>query len=237
MTGPLALAPYPYTDYYDCMLDRRGPGVPVWRRNTRDDFPTRREQLNALACAFERFPLTGGGVPRWGIGREQHHPASGRSRVGLGERVVVYEDETMHQGLGKRLGSLAGVLGHECWAEFVPHPATGGESVRWLRVGALGFVLRYRSPGDWRSNVGTDEIKVEATTLPPSVDALCEHLMRIYKSPLLAIDLAVSYWGAMFATDLNLAPGLRGSGVEDHLRPTACAEAIKAYYYEVCADG
>jgi hypothetical protein len=237
MIGPLAIAPYPYLDYYDHMLDRARPGVPVWPRNTRADFPTRREQLGVLDRDLRRHPAIGCVAPRWGVGRRQALAGALDEPLAPDARVVVYEDETMHQGMGKRIDVRGDVGPEECWAEFIEPPETGGQSVRWLRVGRRGFVLRYRSPGDWRSNVGTEEITVEATALPPAVDALCESIMRLYRSPLLAIDLAVSYWGAMFATDLNLAPGLKGSGVADHLRPTACAEAIKAYYYEVCRDG
>lgn len=237
MSGPLALAPYGWLDHYDHMMDRRAPGVPVWQRNTRDDFPTRREQLRVMGEAFHRRIEEGrpvGDVPRWGVGARELNVELWACPVRDHDKVVVYFDETMHQGEGKRLDLKCNVGPDECWADFIEPPPTGGESVRWLKVGRFEFALRYRSSGDWRSNVRTDYIEVEELSLPAGACDLCDELMRRYRSPLLAIDFAVSSDGSKWATDLNLAPGLRGSGVEDYLSGRACAEEIKRFWYEVC---
>jgi hypothetical protein len=230
MTGPLSLSPYPWVDYYDFMLDRRAPGVPVWERNTRADFPPRREQLRVLQEAITRHGPRAE-VPRWGVGDRQ---GEGGVSVGPDDQVVVYFDETMHQGEGRRLDVRRNVGPDECWAEFIAPPGGCGQSVRWLKVGQLAFVLRYVSTGDWRSNVRTDSIEVEELALPPGADALCDELQRRYRSPLVAVDLTVSQFGTLWATDLNLAPGLRGSGVEVYLPARQCADEIRRFFYEVC---
>jgi hypothetical protein len=231
----LALSPYAWVDYYDFWLDKRAPGVPVWERNTRADFPPRREQFRVLDEALSRHLVGDVCVPPWGVG-----DAGGcgyGARTAPDTRVVVYFDETMHQGEGKRLDVRRNVGPDECWAEFVDPPGGCGQSVRWLKVGHYEFVLRYVSTGDWRSNVRTDSIEVEELALPKGAGALCDELQRRYRSPLIAVDLAVAEDGSIWATDLNLAPGLRGTGVQDYLPARACADEIRRFYYEVCHAG
>jgi PAS domain S-box-containing protein len=226
---PLAIDPYPWLDYYDHCFERAGAGVPVWRRNTRPDFPPRRAQLLTLA---ETLPAHGAParVPPFGVAGGQ---TLGGPPPAPTDEVVAYENESLHQGRGRYRARLADVPSGTLWVAFVSPPGGKGESVRWLRVGARAFALRYRSDEDWRSNVGTTSLVVEAVTLPPAVYALTEELMRRAKSPLLAVDCAVDGAGGLWATDLNWAPGLRGSGVEEYLPARACADEIKRAFFRL----
>ncbi|HEU4409683.1 MAG TPA: hypothetical protein VFS43_30795 [Polyangiaceae bacterium] len=226
---PLAIDPYPWLDYYDHWFERVRDGVPVWRRNTRPDFPGRTAQLTTLAEALTSFGAPAR-VPPFGVAGAE--PLVGPS-PSPHERVIAYEREDLHQGQGRYLTNLADVPAGTLWVAFVPPPGGRGQSVRWLRVGRHAFALRYVSDDDWRSNVDTSAIDVEGLALPAPVMAMTDELMRRARSPLLAVDCTVAEGGGLWATDLNWAPGLRGSGVQDHLPARACADAIKRSWYEL----
>lgn len=226
---PLAIDPYPWLDYYDHWFERVREGVPVWQRNTRPDFPERRAQLTTLHEALAAYGAPAR-VPPFGVAGDA--PLLGPAPA-PSDLVIAYEREDLHQGQGRSRLAFADVPAGTLWADFVPPPGGRGQSVRWLRVGRHGFSLRYRSDDDWRSNVSTTEIEVEALELPPPVRAMTDELMRRARSPLLAVDCTVAEDGGLWATDLNWAPGLRGSGVQEHLPSRACADEIKRAWYEL----
>lgn len=131
-------------------------------------------------------------------------------------QLVVYTDENVHCGEGKIKLFASEALQHhpDCYATiYIPSsisPKTA-ESYRLLRIGSRAFWLRYTSLNDWRSNCGDGYSVV-----------LCEfklsEKMAEWSYPLFAIDF-VKRDREMLAIDFNKAPGLRGSGIEEHMRP------------------
>lgn len=214
-----------YVDYYDHHFDLRAfnQGAPVWNRNVRKDFPKRRESLIALEWASWS-------TPRWGpVAAFVNFPQ---------QRVVVYTDETMHQGIGKELLTVEQARAKHydelLCTFFVDSAGASAISRRWLAVGHRVLVFEYESRDDWRSNYDTTDIRFveELSSCPESL----RRLMSAYTTPIIAIDCVqargTSRW---LATDLNLAPGMRGSGIEDIISPAECASLIKEKFYELTA--
>ncbi len=137
--------------------------------------------------------------------------------------VVVYEDEHLHTGKGKRKLSCRDALAQfpEAYASvFIPsHPGKGGTSLRYLRVGMRQFWLRYTSHDDWRSNCG--EVSVEL--LGEEEPAETPHQIPY---PLFALDFVKA--DRLYAVDLNIAPRVGGTGIE------GCLSAPE-FYQEITA--
>ena len=142
-------------------------------------------------------------------------------------RLVVYIDEKAHCTEGKVLLSLDQALEQypDCLAsEYIE--GCPGVSWRFLQIGKHGFWIEYKSDEDWRSNYGEGYIKIigheegwgKVGNIP------------LFKLPLYAIDFAIA--DELYAIDFNIAPGVRGSGVERLLPPKEAAETIKTAYFE-----
>jgi len=138
--------------------------------------------------------------------------------------LVVYLDKRSHRGERKLLMNLKSAMDNygTCFAsEYVftaPSTIHGGLSFRYLKIGQRTFWLQYRSENDWRSNCGQVSIKV----LRQEEDGYHKSI----KHPLFAIDFVPSFDG-LYAVDFNIAPGVKGTGVEEILPAKAAAQEIK----------
>lgn len=136
--------------------------------------------------------------------------------------VVVYLDERAHRGEGKVKVLLPEALEtypNHLVSQYIPAlPSGAGLSWRYLQVGDKVFWLRYCSRDDWRSNCG--DVKVEV--LSRERDGY--HPRIAY--PLFAVDF-VPAGKTLYAIDFNVAPQVKGTGVESILGAEEAANAIK----------
>lgn len=137
--------------------------------------------------------------------------------------VVVYLDEQAHQGGGKvKLNIREALLEYpdHFASQFIPSNAV---TLRYLRVGRRQFWLRYSSKDDWRSNVGDVSIELLCEETPKTL----EDVMRL-RDPLVAIDFVKA--DKLYAIDYNIAPGLKGTGLEDLLTPAAVFDELTCWF-------
>jgi hypothetical protein len=227
-----------YNDYYDHHMDGRWGDKPLLNRRTRVD--RSRDQDRALL-----------GRPHYSDGCFYDVPsgqslADLRETVAIGERFtfadrwcVVYVDPLAHRGEGKiattwdKAAALP-LLGTCLTTEFVgqPYGETPRESVRLLMIGNRPFFMTYRSCDPWRSNCGDVQIEMAHELVGRSISTRpARNIQRVLKHPLLAIDF-VYHDGHFLAVDLNTAPGLRGTPVQDMLRPEEVVGLLDAW----CAE-
>lgn len=151
-------------------------------------------------------------------------------------QVVVYTDENAHCGEGKiKLFASDALQYHpDCYAtEYIPTTrvrGTGeyicpdkGVSFRALKIGNKGFLLKYDSIDDWRSNCGNCYSEVVNTFV--FTEAAARH---VSKYPLLAIDY-VKQGNNLLAIDFNKAPGLRKSGIEKFMTAQQVYDEIAGF--------
>ena len=142
--------------------------------------------------------------------------------------LVVYLDEMAHRGEGKiRLGfkEAQDAYPNRFASMYIHPPQDLAQSTRYLAVGDRAFWLWYESVDDWRSNCGDVRIAV-----------LGEEKAGRYPIPfaLYAIDFVpIGKQNARLAVDFNVAPGIRGTGVEERLSAQEAVEAIKRALTEV----
>jgi hypothetical protein len=145
------------------------------------------------------------------------------------EHVVAYDDPTSHCGEGKRVAKLMDVA-RETPDTYVAEFFLTGEPVtsyRLLGVGARLFWLRYCSKDTWRANVG-DVVIHDAGVPPHDLVSRFGKLRPKPEHPLLAVDF-VLHAGTHFAVDLNTAPGLRHTPVQDRMHPNDVHAAIESW--------
>lgn len=135
--------------------------------------------------------------------------------------VVVYLDETAHRGEGKIKVLLRDAIDqypNHLAVEHIPALPSGlGLSWRYLQVGDKVFWLEYASRNDWRSNCGEVDIRV----LARERDGYHGRIGH----PLFAVDFVPG--NVLCAIDFNIAPGIKGTGVEKILPARQAADAIK----------
>lgn len=192
-----------FVDYYCHWADRDGYEFIRMAHGG----PSRPEQFNILAGAGIELPPYGR-VEKW-----YADPAA---------LLVVYLDEMAHRGEGKRLVQAGEAIKDHpgCLAtRWIGEP---GQSYRCLRIGYREYWLSYHSETDWRSNAGDVEVKL-----------LLEPLYAIPRLhyPLYAIDF-VTDGDKMYAVDLNVAPGLSGTGIEEVLPARLAMQSIKEWLHE-----
>ncbi len=139
--------------------------------------------------------------------------------------VVVYTDEQCHRGDGKLLLALGEALRDYPDTLASVYIKQGiGISHRHLQIGEYHFWLRYQSR-DWRSNCGDVDITLLdcGVGYHPTID-----------QPLFAIDFVGE--DRRLAVDFNIAPGIRGSGVEGLLSGKEVVDAIKEAYFRNAAS-
>ncbi len=129
--------------------------------------------------------------------------------------VVIYTDINTHAGEGKvKIPFSEALKKHpDCFAtEYIPNSVSGrGNSIRYLRIGQRQFWLGYQSADDWRSNCGSVFIKLlgEEHSITPIA------LIGPAPVPIFAVDFVFAE--QMYAVDYNIAPMIRGTGIEDIL--------------------
>jgi hypothetical protein len=156
-------------------------------------------------------------VPKFGLVKDVvpqiRPPDDAETFVGWRPRVVVYLDERAHRGEGKVVSSghyaLKRFPDHFC-TEYVGTFENGAKSLRYLQIGAKCFYLTYESDDQWRSNVGN--VRIEAST---PLDAYYRWEPNPY--PLRAIDFVRGADGEHYAVDFNIAPEIKGTGIEEFL--------------------
>jgi hypothetical protein len=210
-----------FTDYYDHHFDAEGD---TFRRVTTDGL-NRIEILDYLHQLEFTTPLCG-------------TPLELASELEPDDKIVLHHDLYVHRGEGKTLSTMKEALKDfpETFAtQFIPFnvPGTKPEvkalSWRYLQIGTEAFWLEYTSTEDWRSNVGDGDILLffrDKTEL--FSDRQYDVLLK-FKFPLFAVDF-VPDGDKLYAVDFNIAPGVRGTGVEKLLSPKEAVKAIKTAY-------
>lgn len=156
-------------------------------------------------------------------------PRYGKVRdLGLAEYdlAVVYLDEKSHRGEGKIQISYtrARALYPDHFASEYMYPSC--ISYRYLKIGSREFWLSYFSSNDWRSNYGDVLIYILKKDIWedlsfPKVEGLDNY-------PLFAIDFVRDNMYKYYAIDFNVAPQVKGTGIEDgYLSPLDAANEIK----------
>lgn len=210
-----------FRDYYDHWFDSTGDRV--FQRMSRTDMSKRQQ--------FELLSRVGFAVPRYGVVRDPVMRLAG-------EWLVVYKDEFAHCGEGKILcqNSLARFEYPNLLAsKFIPTTEDyllQSASRRILVVGDRVFWLKYVSDG-WMSNHAKN-VEVHVINELPSRENFAKRhkldFLTLKNYPLFAIDL-VSHFETkeVFAIDFNSAPGLKWTGIEEHMTAKECFEAIARY--------
>ncbi len=154
--------------------------------------------------------------------------------------VVAYTDEAAHCGEGKAVWNKGRVNsnphmgmpgGDRFWKEkqlycsafLGPYPQLAcyghkAVSLRHLQVGPHVFHLEYESSSSWMSNVGDGTCEVVGVEL----DKGYHPKIRL---PLFAVDFVLGR--EAYAIDFNVAPGIRGSGVEKVLDGKDACRALE----------
>ena len=182
---------------------------------------------------FKVFEQHGLIPPKHGIVRElvpalQKEYGDPAGRLNNIMEVVVYLQPRAHRGEGKIKCSWQYALDfypNKFAAKFIPATQAGvGMSLRYLRVGTRQFWLKYTSANDWRSNCGDVSVELlsRQTDLEEPPKLLPEH-------PLLAVDL-LPIVRKVYAIDLNTAPGIKGTALEDQFSGKWIFEGIRSYY-------
>jgi hypothetical protein len=163
------------------------------------------------------------------------------------DKIVLYDDPYVHNGEGKKITTLADAKTYNPYLIYgdIPYLMEYQESLsdagnpisyRYLSIGGERFYLSYESLGkdSWQSNVGSEvEIKLlefeefsEYTKVPYEPwTGLDERL------PLFAIDFLRSEKRAVhYAVDFNVAPGLRGTPIEDMFSGSMVYQLIERWY-------
>lgn len=213
-----------FWDYYDHQFSSSGP---EFFRLTRSG-PDKRSQFQILKSA-------GYLVPPHGLVRDVADYWWEEESRWVRE-VVAYDDPFLHRGEGKRvlrardyrwdgcLDLLQKVIDLNCLfcSAFLGCSWTRPSvSLRLLSVGPHRFWLEYRSETDWRSNCGDCSVSVIGVEKNAG-----RHPVLTY--PLWAIDFVLGK--EMYAIDLNIAPGIRGSGVERYLSPRDVYLGIESFF-------
>lgn len=198
-----------YIDYYDHHFDREGE---TYARMCRGGH-SRKRALDLMS----EMHLT---VPPYGTVEQLY----GRLPGFCQSKWVIHTDLHAHCGEGKKLVTAEEALAkhrHDFAVEYVePSPHGVSKSSRYLQIGNRAFWLTYSSDDEWRSNCGD----VTILTLGESEPSIAGF------APLLAVDFVFDRGGWMYAVDLNTAPGLLGTGIQDILKPADVVRLIKDHY-------
>lgn len=216
-----------FSDFYDHHFAGRHDGdKPVWPRYAGSCERDRAMDHLLLRCA--------------GLETPEGQPLGGWPGETL---VVAYTDPHSHRGDGKRMGTVDSLLSGGVPATtysvmWVGGQRSRGRSLRLLSAGRCHYWLDYRQrdPGEWRSNIGDVEITFG---MPGRIEARAYEavgrLQRALKEPLTAVDFVDAGEGRWLAVDLNTAPGMRGTPIEDEPRASRdVAEMIAARWGELC---
>lgn len=204
-----------FWDYYDHVFEREGDVT--FYRTGGNSGPTKPEQFRQLQEAGYKTPPVGrvhdlffGDLSRW--------------EEGLVEYVVVYDDLMAHCTEGKRLLHVSEYTEEDAdlfASAFVGKPGPPSKSIRHLFIGPHLIELKCESTESWMSNYGEGTWTV--TTLHR------EYGFTKIARPLFAIDF-VKGTHALYAVDLNFAPGLMGTGINVFFTGREIYRAIQRFY-------
>jgi len=194
-----------FRDYYDWAFDRDGV---VFDRMARNSGPKKAAQFSILRDTLGHLTPPVGPVncvlgTKW--------------RGKTIDKVVAYTDDAAHCGEGKELVTLDSDGWRTNTTLCSAYLGKPGLSWRKLHVGPHVFWIEYTSTESWMSNVGDGTCEVIGVEMDFGI--------TIY--PLLAIDFVLD--DEMYAVDLNVAPGIKGSGVEKLLPAEQVVEAIRRW--------
>jgi len=156
------------------------------------------------------------------------------------DSVVVYDDELAHCTEGKRLvhwrrfktNPLMNYPGGDRYyykkqelypkfcSAFVGNAWATNESTSWrhLQIGPHVIWLECRSTESWMSNYGDGDWSVIGVELNSGFNP-------VIRRPLWAADFVIGR--EAYAVDFNIAPGMRGTGVEYVLHPVKIVDAFQ----------
>ncbi len=111
-----------------------------------------------------------------------------------------------------------------------------GESYRLLQIGERSFWYHYKSANDWRSNCGEVEIgqpiEIELWWMKFAIShnnpPAAVRPIKLNDYPIFAIDFIDSEIGKL-AIDLNTAPGLKYTGMEQLMSPVAIYSEVSKF--------
>ena len=209
-----------FTDYYDHHFDLEGN---IFRRVTTDGL----DRIGILEY-LEKLEFT---VPVYGTVNSL--------KLKPDDLIVVHHNLRAHRGEEKELFLYQDALENypeSLGVKYIPFHAdsdipenTKGLSWRYLQIGVESFWLQYSSVDDWRSNCGDCQIKL---SFRDKTELFSDHQyddLLIFKYPLFAVDF-VPTKDKLYAVDFNIAPGVRGSGVENILNAKEAALSIRTAY-------
>lgn len=204
-----------FHDYVDFMFDREGK--PFTRFS--EDFLSKKNQFNLLEAARFQTPMN-------------NYLYKLVNYNFQAEKYVVYTNPASHRGEGKIVltreeimlkfasGNYEPLL--NCYASiFIETNDEFPRTHRILNIGSRQFRINYSSDDSWRSNCGN--VKVE-------FNGEVTGNLKI-PSPLEGRGLwAIDFVANIFAVDLNSAPSLKGTGIEDILSATEVVDLLKEFY-------
>lgn len=219
-----------FRDYYDHWFDL--DGEPFFRDSTSGmDRRTMLDFLNSIGMK----------TPEYGTAAEL---------VPNGYPLVVYTDERAHRGEGKEImlpwdamerhpdalaarfyGGLTQCPLSAFWGGTSEHGSRHlsdkcrSSTVRYLTIGRRTWALGYYSMTDWRSNCGEGGVEVLAEVTDAE---MVRGLRATINLPLWAIDTIFTEHHEL-AVDFNIAPGLKGTGIEDLLTAVEVVDLIKRF--------
>ncbi len=148
----------------------------------------------------------------------------------IGVHVIVYTNINSHAGEGKLKCTYQYALENypdNYCSLFINNNYDKPTSTRILTINTRSFILKYESDDLWRSNCGNVDISVLAEV---SFNKFF-HQQEKFPHPLYAIDLVPGVnENDMYAVDLNIAPCIKGSGLENILLGHDIYELIEDFY-------
>lgn len=138
---------------------------------------------------------------------------------------IIYTDLDAHRAEGKikvRAKEALEKYSENYCSEYIDY--NPGVSYRHLQIGDIKCWLKFQS-NDWRSNYGNVDIEV----ISVDKNLYCnKDKNELNKYPLYAIDYVKDHNGDLLAVDFNIAPQIKGTGIEDIIPAKEIVEQIKS---------
>ena len=149
-------------------------------------------------------------------------------------KIVVYLDLTSHRGENKELLTIEEAYEkypNNLASLYIDSNCKFAVSYRYLKIGNYYFWINYISKNDWRSNVGED-IQISINSFGDLTNPMYKVVDKKINMPLYAIDFVQDKDNNHYAIDFNIAPGIKGIGIENYLSAKEIVESIKYYIKE-----
>lgn len=209
-----------FRQYYDAFCIQPGQAIPeegawLFNRFMSDDVER--------VTAFLRLNQCGILTPHSGYINLDH--------VSAAIPVVIYDDPLLHAGEGKRLDKPNKNDVGKFYCKYI-QSSPNATSFRFLSIGNHSYFLHYSSDDRWRSNCGKVTMNLLDTRWAMKkipFDFLS--LRNFFDVPMLAVDM-VEDWesGAFYAMDVNTAPGIDHTPIQDILRPSEVVDFLIGWY-------